>query len=346
MEFLYTLFGTPLGYIMWACYKAIPIYVLALFAFTLISKVALFPFAIKTHKASIQQLVWKPRMDEIRKKYANNREKQAEEMQKLYTEEGMKMSTGCGASLIQFPILFGVIDVVYKPLTHLFHVPGDVINALATQLNVTGLDREIRIVNMIQSAPEKYLGTLGAGEANLIREIQGLDLNFLGINLGEVPTFALNLMLIIPVAAGITTILQTVLSMKMNPMSSQAGGKGIMYVMAVIFVAFTFAVPAGVGLYWCMSNVLAIVQMFILNKMYPPEATAEKMRKEIAERRKAAKKAKVAIKTADGKVIEKDVKQSELDKIRIARARELEAKLYEDADEVPQQASTPKTKKK
>ena len=87
MEFLYTLFGTPLGYIMWACYKAIPIYVLALFAFTLISKVALFPFAIKTHKASIQQLVWKPRMDEIRKKYANNREKQAEEMQKLYTEE-------------------------------------------------------------------------------------------------------------------------------------------------------------------------------------------------------------------------------------------------------------------
>lgn len=346
MEFLYTLFGTPLGYIMWACYKAIPIYVLALFGFTLITKAVLFPFGIKTHKASIQQLVWKPRMDEIRKKYANNREKQSEEMQKLYTEEGMKMSTGCGASLIQFPILFGVIDVVYKPLTHLFHVPGEVVNALATQLGVTGMDREIRIVNLIQQNPDKYLGSLGAGEAGLISEIQSLNLNFLGINLGEVPTFALNLMLIIPLAAGITTILQTILSMKLNPMASQGGGKGIMYVMAAVFVAFTFAVPAGVGLYWCMSNVLAIVQMFILNKMYPPEATAEKMRKEIAERKKALKKAKVSVRTADGKVVEKDVKQSELDKIRIARARELEAQLYSSADDEPEETAAPKTKKK
>ena len=45
-----------------------------------------------------------------------------------------------------------------------------------------------------------------------------------------------------------------------------------------------------------------------------------------AAKKKAAKKAKVAVRTADGKVV--DVKQSELDSIRLARAREMEAQLY------------------
>lgn len=328
MDWLYSIFGTPLGYIMWACYKLIPIYVLALVLFTLISKVALFPFAIKTHKASITQLVWKPKMDEIKKKYANNREKQNEEMQKLYTEEGMKLSTGCGATLIQFPILFGVIDVVYKPLTHLLHISGDVINNLATQIGVTGMDREIRILSAVQADPSKYMNTIGAGGAEVIQHMQSLNLNFLGINLGEVPTLAVNMMLIIPIIAGLTTILQTIFSMKLNPMSSEggAGGKGMMYVMAIVFILFTFAVPAGVGLYWSVSNLFAILQIFILNKMYPPKAEAEKIRKQLEEKKKAAKKAKVAVRTADGKVV--DVKQSELDSIRLARAREMEAQLY------------------
>ena len=50
--------------------------------------------------------------------------------------------------------------------------------------------------------------------------------------------------------------------------------------------------------------------------------------------------------TRYGKVVEKDVKQSELDKIRIARARELEAQLYSSADDEPEETAAPKTKKK
>lgn len=51
MSLIYTIFGYPLGWIMWACFKVLPIYGVALVLFTLIVRVCLVPLSIKQQKS-------------------------------------------------------------------------------------------------------------------------------------------------------------------------------------------------------------------------------------------------------------------------------------------------------
>ena len=40
------------------------------------------------------------------------------------------MTSGCAPMLIQFPILIGLINVIYKPLQYIARVPADVIKTI------------------------------------------------------------------------------------------------------------------------------------------------------------------------------------------------------------------------
>lgn len=92
--------------------------------FTLIVKLILLPLSIKQQKASAKSAVFQPKVMEIQQKYRNNTQKQQEELMKLQ-QMGYKPMSGCGTMLLSFLILFGVIDVVYKPLTHIVHMSKD-----------------------------------------------------------------------------------------------------------------------------------------------------------------------------------------------------------------------------
>lgn len=122
ISFLYTLPGVPLGYLLYFIYKFLCSNVgIAILIFTLIVKVAMLPIYIKQQKNQAKSQIFMPMVQEIQKKYANNREKQQEELMKLQ-QQGYKPMGGCGSLLLSFLILFGVIDVVYKPLTHIVHM--------------------------------------------------------------------------------------------------------------------------------------------------------------------------------------------------------------------------------
>lgn len=122
IQFLYTLPGVPLGYLLYFIYKFLCSNVgIAILIFTFIVKVAMLPIYIKQQKSQAKSSVFMPMVQEIQKKYANNREKQQEELMKLQ-QMGYKPTAGCGSMLLSLLILFGVIDVVYKPLTHIVHM--------------------------------------------------------------------------------------------------------------------------------------------------------------------------------------------------------------------------------
>ena len=128
IQFLYTLPGIPLGYLLYFIYKFISSNVgIAILIFTFIVKLAMLPIYIKQQKNQAKSQIFMPMIQEIQKKYANNREKQQEELMKLQ-QQGYKPMGGCGSMLLSFLILFGVIDVVYKPLTHIVHMNSDKIS--------------------------------------------------------------------------------------------------------------------------------------------------------------------------------------------------------------------------
>ena len=116
---------------MWACYALVQNFGWAIILFTLIIKAALFPLNLKQQKNQALSQMFMPRVKEIQTKYRNNPEKQQEELTKLQ-KEGYNPTGGCGTMLITFLILFGVIDVVYKPMTHMEHFKTEEINAVVS----------------------------------------------------------------------------------------------------------------------------------------------------------------------------------------------------------------------
>ena len=126
--------------------------------------------------------------------------------------------------------------------------------------------------------------------------------SFLGINIGEAPmtvfTNALHpfniggiiLGIIIPVMAGVTQFL----SVKMQPQAPSNPDdpmgnsmKSMTYMMPLMSVVFCFSLPAGIGLYWCISALVRCIQQIGINK-YMKKIPVEELIKKNQE--KAAKK--------------------------------------------------------
>lgn len=116
---------------MWLCYLLVNNFGWAIILFTIIIKAAMFPLSLKQQKNMAKSQLFLPKVKEIQTKYRNNREKMQEEMAKLQ-KEGYNPMGGCGTMLITFLILFGVIDVVYKPMTHMEHLNWGDSNAVNT----------------------------------------------------------------------------------------------------------------------------------------------------------------------------------------------------------------------
>ncbi len=132
---------------MWACYALVQNFGWAIILFTLIVKAAMFPLNLKQQKNMAVSQLYLPRVKEIQTKYKNNPEKQQEELAKLQ-KEGYNPTGGCGTMFLTFIILFGVIDVVYKPMTHMEHFSGEQINAIVETAE------EVDLTQLVLASPE------------------------------------------------------------------------------------------------------------------------------------------------------------------------------------------------
>ncbi|MEB3255033.1 MAG: membrane protein insertase YidC [Synechococcaceae cyanobacterium] len=92
-------------------YGLVPSYGLAIVALTLVIRLALYPLSAGSIRSArrmrIAQPVMQERQAEIRSKYANNPQKQQEELGKLMQEFGSPLA-GCLPLLVQMPILFAL----------------------------------------------------------------------------------------------------------------------------------------------------------------------------------------------------------------------------------------------
>ncbi len=340
MNWLTNLIGIPLGWIMWLLYSVIQNYGIVLIIFTVLVKALMFPLSVKQQKATAKMSVFQPKIQEIQKKYEKNKEKQQEELMKLYETHGYNPMSGCLPMLLPLIILFGLIDVIYRPLTHILHISSDAITKateILSQNGITSTGRpELDILSNITKFDFSELG------ADVVSKIQNFDYSLFGIDLSVVPTWAWNWFLLIPILSGVTAFLVSMVSMRMNPAANQqASGMGamkiMMYVMPLFSVWIAFSVPVGVGFYWILSNVLSGVQSVILYKLYSPEKYKkefeEKMQAE-AEKKKLERAQRKKIKTADSaepldpETEKMLLSEKERNRKRLAEARKRDAEKY------------------
>ena len=78
--------------------------------------------------------VYQPLMAEIQEKYKNNKEKQSEELLKIQQEYGYNPMSGCLPMILNLLVMFGIIEVVYRPVQYILGIPVNVITAAAENL--------------------------------------------------------------------------------------------------------------------------------------------------------------------------------------------------------------------
>ena len=350
MQFIMTIFGWPLGFIMLGCYMLTGNqYALAITIFTIVTKLALLPLSIKQQKEQAKMAIFQPKLQNIQKKYGNNRERYNEELQKLYTEEGYNPMSGCLPALIQFPILFGVIDVVYKPIYHILRVSNEVINEMVAIAETAGhvfekgsYYTQIKLLNVVKAEPEIFSSI----DPEIISKIGEFDMNLFGLDMGVVPQFALtyeggfNWYLLIPILCGIFQFAMTIFMQKANPNNQQAGGAMniMLYMMPLMSVYIGFIVPAAAGFYWTLSAVTGLIQSVCFHLFLNPKKLAADLEAEM-EAEKEAKRAKrnearerlkelQREKSAKYAALEDDPTQKEINKKKLAEARKRNAEKY------------------
>jgi YidC/Oxa1 family membrane protein insertase len=343
------IFGWPLGFIMLGCYMITGNnYALAITVFTFATKLALLPLSIKQQKEQAKMAIFQPKLKRIQEKYGNNKERYNEEIQKLYTEEGYNPMSGCLPSLIQFPILFGVIDVVYKPIYHIFRVSNAVIEEMMSVASAAGhafeahsYYNQIKLLKIIQDETELF----HSFDQEIITKIAEFDMTLFGLDLGIVPQFKLtyeggfNWYLLIPILCGLFQLGMTFYMQKANPSQQQGGGAMniMLYTMPLMSVYIGFIVPAAAGFYWTLSAVAQFIQSFFFNIFLNPKKLAEQAEAEAEAAREAKKQQRAEAKEKlkelqrerSAKYAQNETpEQKEINKKKLAEARKRAAEKY------------------
>ena len=287
-----------LGMIMKFCYNFAGNYGIAIILFTLFSKIVLLPMSIWVQKNSIKMVKMQPAINKIKINFFGDKDKIAEEQEKLYKKEKYNAFASLIPLLIQIFLLIGLVEVINHPLTHINGIPNDISNQLVNVAlkNNQDLDEEssslqLAVVNDIKNNNfiDDYKEILVEEED--LENIRKLDLNFLGFDLSWVATQRGGIAILVPVIAGVSALILCVAQNIMNVLQSQQS-KANKYGMLIISVGLSLYlgafVPAGVALYWTASNIMAIIQQWLLNifispKKYVDYKELEKTTKELKE---------------------------------------------------------------
>ena len=292
----------PFAWLVRLFYNLTNSYGVALILFTLVIKLIMLPFQMKSKKSMMRMSRVSGQMQELQKRYAKNQAKLQEEMQKLYEEEGVNPMSGCLWSLIPFPILIALYSIIRQPITHFMMLTKDVLQTVVQ----SAADAGVNLTNIVMM--DKATGTpvlkdglyqlASYGQINLVKAVQEMGLstpegwfdmnyNFLGLDLTATPweyvknftfTWAVIGVILIPILAGLSQFVFSKLTMKTQPQADAAGGasmKSMMYMMPLMSVYIAFIMPAALGVYWIAQSVFSLIQEAILNKTFSAKLSEE-----------------------------------------------------------------------
>ena len=347
MNILYIL-GVPLGYVMEWIYNLIPNYGWDIIIFTIVIRLLSIPLQLNQQKSMAKMSAFQPMIADIQKKYKDKPEKQQEELMKLQQEFGYKPTAGCMPMLVNFLVMFGVIEVVYRPLQRIFHIGADALTAAGEALTTLGISfttvtRDTNIIAQVIAGESSVTSCFTPDQVSTITEF-GQHMDFFGIDLTRVPQYSLaaeNLpLLIFPVLAIVTMFISTHISMKASGQQMQGSMKLTMYMMPLMYLFLCFTYPLAFSLYYVISNIVMTAQTQVMRKFYDPEKMRKEVEAEIAAKRKQEKRGvkNTTITVTDpktGKSVEKNLSASEMNKRRLEYARQLDAERYKDERTVP-----------
>jgi len=207
---------------------------LAIIVATILLRLLLFPLANASFKSMGKMKKVQPEMERIKKRFADDAQRQQQEMMELYKREKVNPLTGCLPMLIQFPILFAFYKVQIVTI-EMFHAPfwGWIKDLSAPD--------PTSFVNLFGLLPFTVPQTLPYG------------LNF-AVFLLHVGAW--------PIIMGITQWVQ----FKMNPAPTDPVQAKMFGLMPLIFTFMFATFPSGLVIYYTWNNILSMAQQGYMMK--------------------------------------------------------------------------------
>jgi len=206
---------------------------IAIILLTILIKVVLWPLSQKAIKSQAQLQAMQPKIDELKKKYADDKAGLGQATMSLYKEHKINPLSSCLPLLIQLPFLFAVFRVLRVGLSEDLHL---VYSFLTKPENF----QAVSFGFMDLSKPVVYLAVL-AGAAQFVQSKMMLakqkKANISSENTGK--------------EEGMTNIMN----------------KQMMYIFPVMTVVFGLSLPGGLTLYWFMFTALTVLQQFLVLRL-------------------------------------------------------------------------------
>ncbi len=288
-----------LGKVMEVCYDFLNNYGLAIIAFTIISKIVLLPISIWVQKNSIKMVKMQPDINKIKIKYFGDKDTIAEEESKLYKKYKYSPFASIIPLVIQIALLLGLVKVINKPVTYILNYDSNTVIKYEEVLKDRNKDveaSEVEVVKDINKGKDLTAYYNVAGEEK-VNDIKDLSFDFLGLDLTYVAANEKGIAYIIPIIAGLSALILCIGQNMMNVLQkeqSAANKYGMLILSVGLSLYLGMFVAAGVALYWTASNLLAVLQQWLLNIFIDPKKHVdyeelEKTGKELRDMEKGSK---------------------------------------------------------
>ncbi|MFJ4368617.1 membrane protein insertase YidC [Streptomyces chartreusis] len=227
---------------------------LSIVSLVILIRICLIPLFVKQIKATRAMQTLQPEMKKIQERYKNDKQRQSEEMMKLYKETGTNPLSSCLPILAQSPFFFA-----------LYHV----LNSIANNDTIGVINQ-----SLLESAQKAHIfgAPLAAKFTDSSADVAALDASLTTVRIVTA------VMIVLMSASQFYTqrqlMTKNVDTTVKTPFMQQQ--KMLMYVFPVMFAVFGINFPVGVLVYWLTTNVWTMgQQMYVIHNNPTPGSKAQ-----------------------------------------------------------------------
>jgi YidC/Oxa1 family membrane protein insertase len=241
---MFSFFTRPIFNILEIFYKLVGNFGVAIMLLTVCLKLLLFPLADKSYESMAKMKKIAPEVEKLKTKHKDDPAKQQQEMMALYAKEKINPMMGCVPMLVQIPIFYSL----YKVLTVTIEMRHAPFFGWIKDLSDKDPTTLLNLFGLIHWDPA-HAPLIGAILATYVH---------IGVW---------------PLLYGFTMWLTT----SMNPPAGDPMQQKIFQLFPIVFTFTLSGMAVGLVIYWCWSNVLTILQQYIIMHRYKVENPIDKL---------------------------------------------------------------------
>lgn len=272
-----------LGWVLAEIYDLIPNYGVSIIVLTVLIRVVLLPLGVKQIRSMQHMQLVQPKIKGIQQRYKGNKQKQQEEIMRVYKEHGVSPLSGCWPVLLQLPIFISMYSVLRFP-QHPIHLPEESqLRAAVTRQvpNIESMDQIDQIPEQAQpSSGTDFLwmnllcapSQAGNPDAEVGDAVPDGDERVqvsYPVNCGQAWPVRIPYYIAAALMFGTTYFQQRQMQKASPPGAASQQQQALLRVMPLVFGVFGIFFPVALVLYWSTSNLWQIGQQYFMVRTRP-----------------------------------------------------------------------------